>query len=219
MTKVVQSPEKTGPAQSEPRYEFRMFATDLLMLEERLRLEGIVTGYRESLETYLVSPGNDSHNIKIRDACLDIKVLVGSKGALEHWRPTLKHAFPVPAEIISAHLPKPTGSATLAWQRPIYSLDEFKAEIASSQRVWVPVNVFKRRYGFELPECTAETAQVLVNGAAVSTVCLESEKPDRVLASASLLGCADLENVNYVTALKRIISLAPLPDKAYYRAW
>jgi hypothetical protein len=33
------------------------------------------------------------------------------------------------------------------------------------------------------------------------------------------IGLTGLENVNYLTAIKRIIGLAPLPADAYYRAF
>ena len=113
-----------------PRFEFRVFAPDLLLLEERMRRSSPVAVYRESLELYLVTEYNDACN----------------------------------------------------------------------------------------PGCIAEVAQVLVNGAGVSTACLEAEDPDQVLSAAVELGLTGLENVNYLTAIKRIVGLAPLPADAYYRA-
>jgi hypothetical protein len=51
-------------------------------------------GIRESDEVYIVSAGNHPDNIKIRDAKMDMKVLVEEWYGLEQWRPRMLFRLP-----------------------------------------------------------------------------------------------------------------------------
>jgi hypothetical protein len=54
-------------------------------------------------------------------------------------------------------------------------------------------------------------ADLLVNGAAIKTVAVESEDIAMVLQTQEMLGLREYENVNYLLAIKRIIGMEPLP--------
>lgn len=47
------------------RYEFRAFAHDFGLAEEAIRRDAGEARYRESLEVYLMSAGNDENNTKV----------------------------------------------------------------------------------------------------------------------------------------------------------
>ena len=73
------------------------------------------------------------------------------------------------------------------------------------------VQVFKQRYGFTVNECMTEIADLLINGAAIRTVAVESSDAEAVLRAKDVLGLTEYENVNYLLAIKRIIGMEPLP--------
>lgn len=54
------------------RYEFRAFAHDFGIAEEAIRRHAPVDRYRESLEVYLMSAGNEETNTKVRGGLMDI---------------------------------------------------------------------------------------------------------------------------------------------------
>ncbi len=66
-----------------PRFEFRAFAQDFGIVEEKIRQLSPVEKIRESLEVYIISAGNNENNTKIRDNKMDIKVFVQEKQGLE----------------------------------------------------------------------------------------------------------------------------------------
>ena len=58
------------------RYEFRAFAQNFGLAEEKMRKLSKFEKFRESSEIYILSAANHEHNIKIRYDTLDIKVCV-----------------------------------------------------------------------------------------------------------------------------------------------
>ena len=59
-----------------PRYEFRVFAQNFGLVEDKLRHLARFERYRESVEFYLLSRAGGGDNTKIRDEKLDIKTLL-----------------------------------------------------------------------------------------------------------------------------------------------
>jgi len=43
---------------------------------------------------YLISAATDRCNAKIRNALMDIKIMIGTHRGLEQWKPVLKAGFP-----------------------------------------------------------------------------------------------------------------------------
>ncbi len=201
-----------------PRYECRAFAQSLGIVEENIRRLSPMTQYRESLEIYIMSAGNDENNTKIRNELMDIKVLVSRDQGLEQWNPRMKGKFPMTAQSIAEEIFPAFGVTTPALQRDTYTLKQFLQEIIEPHRQLAAVNVFKQRYGFEIQGCTAEIAEVYINGARIRTACLESEDKNAVLAAVENIALDKFDNVNYLLAIKRVIGMAPLPEQAYYRA-
>ena len=201
-----------------PRYEFRAFAQSLGIVEENIRRLSPMTQYRESLEIYIMSAGNDENNTKIRNELMDIKVLVRRDQGLEQWNPRLKGEFPVTAQSIAEEIFTAFGVTTPSLQRDTYTLKQFLQEIIEPHPQLAAVNVFKQRYGYEIQGCTAEIAEVYINGARIRSACLESEDKDAVLTAVENIALDKFDNVNYLLAIKRVIGMAPLPEQAYYRA-
>jgi len=194
-----------------PRFEFRAWARNFGMVETRMRRVSQCQGIRESDEVYIVSAGNDENNTKIRDAKMDIKVLVQERDGLEQWRPRMKGEFPMAAEALVADVFPAFGVAMPALGRDEYALDQYLDEIIRPHRDLVAVTVFKRRFAFTVNDCITEHAEVWINGAGLQTVAVESTDVPAILEAKGMLGLDDYENVNYLRAIKRVIGMEPMP--------
>jgi hypothetical protein len=200
------------------RYEFRAFAHDFGIVEEAIRRRARVARYRESLEVYIMSAGNDENNTKVRGGLMDIKVLVNRDRGLEQWNPRMKREFPLPRHVIRDEVFPAFGVEVPDPKRDTYSFERYLDEIIGPHPDLAAVSVYKQRSGFDIDGCTAELANVYINGALMKTACLESTDPDLVLETRTRLHLDDHENVNYLLAIKRVIGMAQLPDGAFYRA-
>ena len=194
-----------------PRFEFRARARNFGMVETRMRRLSSCGDIRESDEVYIVSPGTEVNNVKIRGGNLDLKVLVREWHGLEQWQPRMKSPFPIAAEALTATVLPAFGVDMPALDRDEYALDQFLDEIVRPHRDLVAASVFKRRFGFTVNDCMTELAEVWINGAGLQTVAVESADEWAVLEAKGMLGLDDYENVNYLRAIKRVVGMAPLP--------
>jgi hypothetical protein len=197
---------------SKPRFEFRSFAQNFGIVEEKIRILSAVENIRQSSEIYILSAKNDTHNTKIRNDVLDIKALIQKKKGLEQWQPFMKQAFPISAEMIAEKI------------LPVYQVQHTKLKLIDySMRQWLDdivrphpellsVHVNKLRFAFSINNCIVEIAEVLINGAFIKTVAVESVDIDEILRVKKLVNLHEYENINYLLALKRITGLAPLPN-------
>lgn len=193
------------------RYEYRAFAPTFGIVEQRMRTAGGAPHIRESAELYLVSGEDDTHNVKIRDGQLDIKVLLQRAGDLEQWDPKFKFAFPLadrvlaevfaPALRIAAALPADAGA----------SVSRLVAALREAATGVVVIELFKRRSGFLVEDCIAEIADVSFDGAAIRTACVESTDPEQVRRVAARLGLDAFPNVSYLAAVRRVVGLTQTP--------
>jgi exopolyphosphatase/guanosine-5'-triphosphate,3'-diphosphate pyrophosphatase len=193
-----------------PRYEFRAFAQNFGLVEEKIRSFSSCEKYRESREIYIVSAGNNENNTKIRDEKMDIKVFVKEAQGLEQWAPRMKGDFPMAVVTIRDEVFPALGVHIPQFGRTQYTLEQFQDELIRPHKDLSAAQVFKRRLGFTVNGCITEIADLLVNGAAIRTVGVESEDPDAVKHTKDKLGLEEYKNVNYLLAIKRIIGMEPL---------
>ena len=194
-----------------PRYEFRAFAQNFGLVEVKIRRLSECDRYRESREIYIISAANNENNTKIRADRMDIKVIVKTWRGLEQWAPRMQGEFPMSVEIIRDELFPAFGVPVPEFKRSSYSLQQFVDELVQPHKDLSAVQVFKQRYGFTVNECMTEIADLLINGAAIRTVAVESSDAEAVLRAKDVLGLTEYENVNYLLAIKRIIGMEPLP--------
>lgn len=195
-----------------PRYEFRAFAQHFGLVEEKMRKLSKLEKFRESSEIYILSPGNNENNIKIRYDTLDIKVLVKTEKGLQQWNPRMRGEFPMKMEVIRDEVFAALGVAVSEFNRAEYTLEQYLEEIIKPHPETVLARVFKRRFGYTINGCISEIADLLVNGAAIKTVAVESVDVEAILKAKEILGLQEYENVNYLLAIKRILGMEPLAD-------
>ena len=201
-----------------PRYEFRVFAPDLSWMEGRIRTLAPLGRYRESLETYLLVPGRTDANLKIRDGALELKRLIERRWGLEQWRPDFRLDLPADAQALAEHLKILGDLGHGSDESGPRDVEDLVALLADAQPGVAAASLFKKRFGFELDDCLAEVVEVLINGARLMSVALESEQPRAVLALREKLGMEGWDNVSYVLAAERVLGCAPLPEDAFYNA-
>ncbi len=195
-----------------PRFEFRTFAQTFGNVETKMRKLSKLEQIRESSEIYIMSAGNSENNTKIRDDLMDIKVYVTSEKGLEQWNPRMKGKFPMKASEIAEKVFPAFGVETPKFEREEYTLDQFINEIIRPHKDLSPVRVVKRRFAFTVNDCITEYAELLINGASIKTVAVESTDVDAILKAKEMLGLEEYENVNYLRAIKRIIGMEALPE-------
>ncbi|MGD8524016.1 MAG: hypothetical protein PVF56_22895 [Desulfobacterales bacterium] len=193
-----------------PRYEFRAFAQNFGLAEEKMRKLSKLDKFRESQEIYILSPRNNENNVKIRYHTLDIKVWVKEEKGLEQWKPRMQAEFPIMMEILRDDVFPALGTAVPQFNRSEYSLDQFLEDILIPHPELVFARVFKRRFGYSIAGCISEIAELLINGAAIKTMAVESTDIAAVRKAKEILGLNEYENINYVMAIKRILGMEPL---------
>ncbi len=200
-----------------PRFEFRAFAQNFGIVEEKMRSLSAIEQIRESLEIYIMSAGNNLNNTKVRDNLMDIKVFVQEQKGLEQWNPRMKGQFPMAVEMIRNQVFPAFGVNPPDFKREIYTLEQYINEVIKPHPQLAAVNVFKRRMGFTVNGCIAELADVYINGAKIMTANLESVDVEAILEAKKMIGLNDYENVNYLLAIKRVIGMEPMSDSSFYK--
>jgi hypothetical protein len=201
-----------------PRFEFRAFAQNFGIVEEKMRSLSPIEQIRESLEIYIMSAGNNENNTKVRDNLMDIKVFVQQQKGLEQWNPRMKGQFPMSVDVIRNEVFPAFGVAIPEFKRDVYTLEQYVNEIIRPHPALAAVNVFKRRMGFTINGCIAELADVYINGAKIMTANLEAVDVDAILEARKMVALTDYDNVNYLLAIKRVIGMELLPGSSMYRA-
>ena len=193
---------------SKPRFEFRTFGQDFTAAAHRMaRLSAPVPEKvwdRSSDEIYIVSRANDINNTKIRDGKMDIKTFVAEKQGLEQWNPLMKGEFPLSTEILADQVFPAFQVEAPAFDQKAYTLPEFLGMIAVHPDLQA-VKVHKHRFGYMVNDTICEVAEVLINGAKVVTINSESTEIDDILKTLEMVGLVDVENINYLQAIKRVI--------------
>ncbi|MDO8432748.1 MAG: hypothetical protein Q7S58_10120 [Candidatus Binatus sp.] len=196
-------------ADQQARFEFRIWGDNLNDLRALLDKMAQPSAPRESIETYILSRLTDTANVKIRDALLDIKLLMAQQGQLERWRPALKAGFPLEARAIVETILPALEIAPPALAKTAYTRDELIREVVATNRNLAAANVSKQRYGYKLANCSAEFAILKIEGGAVSeTIQVEAEDPAAADSVIARLGLSAQSNVNYIRHLKAMIGMS-----------
>jgi len=185
-----------------PRWEWRTFGEAFGEAETKIKASG-EPFTRESGEIYIIS-NKSNDNTKIRDELMDIKTLREiNDNKLEQWYPVMKSGFPLPKSELAKVI------ASWAVDMPSVgdevSYDHFLQEIVGGNSALKAVPVTKLRHGFTIEGATVELADLKIADEPIRTVCVEHADPALVWRVVNDLGLGSHENVNYLTAIKRIV--------------
>ena len=200
---------------SKPRFEFRTFGQKFN--EQIYRMQRLSTPVPEKVweryseEIYIVSKTNDKNNTKIRDGKMDIKTLVQVKDGLEQWNPLMKGEFPIKKEVLEKEFfPAFMVEELPELNKDEYTLDEF-LEIIKNHPDLQAVRVKKQRFGYMVNDTICEVANVLINGAKVTTLNSESTEIEDIKKTLKDVELEGFENINYLQAIKRVIGMIDKP--------
>jgi len=193
---------------SKPRFEFRSFGQDFdvaAYLMSRLSVPVPEKVWeRESDEIYILSKTNDVNNTKIRDGKMDIKTFVTAVDGLEQWNPLMKGEFPISADVLKNEVYPAFMVDVPEFDKDEYTLEEF-LEMVENNPDLQAVRVHKERYGYMVNDTICEFADVLINGAHVVSINSESTEIEDIKKTMKDLKVEDVENINYLQAIKRVI--------------
>jgi len=190
-----------------PRYEYRVFGTDLKFIIDKLIQKGDFQQERNISEIYLMTAGNVENNIKIRNKNIDIKKLVELNRNFEQWKPFNIGVFPLKTDIIKREIFPALGVESPAFDKQEYTLEQFMTELIIDDPDIMVALTDKKRFGYEFNDCICEYAEIKINGALLYTVAVESESQQKVEESIAILGLNKLENINYPKQIKRVLGL------------
>ena len=200
--------------QSKPRFEFRSFGSNFDEPAFRMaRLSVPVpekVWERSSDEVYILSRTNDINNTKIRDGKMDIKTYVQTVDGLEQWNPLMKGEFPIAREVLENDVYPAFQVEMPGLTQDVYSVDEFLAMIHAHPDLQA-VKVSKHRFGYMVNDTICEYAEVLINGAGVVSINSESTEIEDIKKTMVDMGVENVENINYLQAIKRVIGMIDLP--------
>jgi exopolyphosphatase / guanosine-5'-triphosphate,3'-diphosphate pyrophosphatase len=186
-----------------PRWEWRTFGERFGAADDRF---AALTPDRveESDEVYLLSLDSDA-SVKVRDERLDVKRLehVNDEG-LEQWRPVLKASFPLAAGDVALLLSK-LGANVPPLARDTYTLGELVDEVVRPSDSLLAVNVHKHRDHYTLNGCMAEVTELRTGSESTRTIAIESEDPERIIATVRELGLGSRPNVCVPRGLKGLV--------------
>ncbi|MCG8410768.1 MAG: hypothetical protein MI739_05735 [Bacteroidales bacterium] len=199
---------------SKPRFEFRTFGQDFE--EESYKMSRLSVPVpekvweRESDEIYILSRTNDINNTKVRDGKMDIKTYVQTVDGLEQWNPLMKGEFPISAKVLKDEVYPAFQVEVPNFDKDEYTFDEFIDMVKANPDLQA-VKVHKHRFGYMVNNTICEVADVLINGAHVVTINSESTEIDDIKKTLSDLGLEEVENINYLQAIKRVIGMIDKP--------
>ncbi len=202
-----------------PRFEFRVFGQGFDVAGHRIREMASCESSSESKEIYLLNDEDCDHNVKIRGGKLELKCLIERSGALERWKPAGEWSFPIDLGAIPDKLFPIAALERVSPFPAALTERELLNHVAQASERNAPLyraNIFKRRFRFTLQDCPVEIDRVLVNGAAIESIAIESQHAEQVLATRSALGLEQFENVAYPRAISRIMGIRPMPDEEDY---
>lgn len=190
-----------------PRWEWRTFGTETFgVAEDRIRAAGEAR-VRHSAEVYILSR-QSMNNTKVRDDLMDIKTLVAvNDDGLEQWNPILKAEFPLGGKVLT-DIFAAFGVDLPDLARESYTFEQYLAELIHPQPELEAVDVVKERHGYLIDGTIVEIAEVTFNGKPWRTVAVEHEDPGLVQATVAKLGLSELENINYLRAMKASVGMA-----------
>lgn len=187
------------------RWEWRVFGERFGAAEDRFA--GLtVERVQESDELYLLSPARDA-NVKVREGLMDIKKLQQvNPDALQQWLPVMKTTFPIPAakvgEVVTA-----LRILAPALARAEYTLDQLVEELEEASPAVRAARIHKKRARYTVNGCMAEVTEVRADGRTTRTIAIESDDPDRLLASVRKYGFESPPNISFPSGLKALLGL------------
>jgi hypothetical protein len=188
-----------------PRFEFRVFGTNLRGAFERLVTEVRTKplGLAITSETYIASRLTIDGNVKVEGETVDVKVLDRRSGVLELWKPYFSSAFPLSGADFADHVAAQLGANVDVPAKDLLTRADVM-EMCADVPGLALVDVNKTREQFSIEDALAEFVDLTVAGEPVQSVAFESKDEAAVKYAVARLGLADPVNESYPAYLQRV---------------
>lgn len=188
---------------TEPRFEFRAFASDLAEPARRLaRLSGDLLE-THSEDTYILSRLTLDAGVKVRDGEIDVKVLAERRGLLELWTPSYRRALPITGRDLVSEVMAQLGVDLDVPDQTAVTLGTI-LDVCEAKHALAAFSVTKHRIRHVLPTALAEIAHVGIGSRVVQTIAVESPLPQAVEQLMDELRIADRINESYPAFLQGV---------------
>ncbi|MDX1589101.1 MAG: hypothetical protein R3296_09195, partial [Oleiphilaceae bacterium] len=192
------------------RYEWRAFAMDFGIVEQRLRSRGQLLKIRRSRELYLLPPVPSTLSIKLSDHRLSIKKQLRCRAPLQRWSPSETQPLPLTTQQIRRLILRPFDLPDSLNDGSLADTDSVtQALLQHTDLLLVPVT--KRRWVLSLRHCDCDVAELTINNTQLLSIGLSAESPEPVLALAERLGLNRWHNRDYTRFLRQVTGLDPVP--------
>ena len=190
---------------TEPRYEFRIWASSLAEVRARLEKRSKARPAKSSRETYIISDATNEANAKTRAGLMDIKLLLRAELNLEQWDPYLKAAFPIDTTLIVEKIFPALRVSPPELRRELFTAEAFVDTVVTPHPRLAAVELAKTRHQYPIGDCTAEFVEVGIDSLVIHSVAVESSSPRAVLDAVNELEIGGYPNINYVRQIKSML--------------
>lgn len=190
-----------------PRFEFRIFGHTLTPALEEVVQHSALQEAEQQTDIYLLAAGKESYNVKIRDNCLNTKMLMRRQEGLERWHPHLDIAFPLSAAFLREILFPLLGVSAIPLPHELYTITELRQQVLSHFSTVRTVPVYKQRRHYTVDDCHLEVAVLYVdNRFYTDTIAMEAVDAGVVQRLRTRLGLQEATNTNYNRGLQQLLS-------------
>lgn len=189
---------------TEPRYEFRMFASGLAAIASTLAAQAEAREEDRGTSTYLLSRLTIETNAKIRDGRIEVKRLRARDGQLELWEPTYARQLPVTARDFATEVAAPLG-LELDLPGDAQLTAQAIADICGVEPALACLEVERSRQRYMLGAELAEHVVLRVGGQTLESIAIEGTRPDGIRRRCHELGIGNRLNESYPVVLQRFV--------------
>lgn len=188
----------------EARFEFRVFGDDLESLRPKLIQMSARSSVEDSTETYIVTRLNIEAGVKIRNDCLEMKVLLAREGILEQWQPSLMAQLPISGDTF-ADIVAPALGVAVDVPGDAQLTEAALIDIAQSVPALASVSISKQRSQFLIDGCIAELTHPDFDRMTTQSIAFEGADFVTVMQLVRKLGLAQRTNESYPCYLQRLL--------------
>jgi hypothetical protein len=195
----------TAPSTATPRWEWRAFGESFADLEAVMPQQPPQLAH----DIYILGDTSDA-NVKIREDTIDVKRLTRVSNGLERWSPVFTAPFPLGCDQVRrvfAEWPVPAPPCTMTRRSAL----EFLADVVAPLGGLHIIGVGKQRRHAVVDGCLIERTTLDIGGHVFESAAVEMADADRVRQLLRTFHLDRFDNLNYVTFLKRVLGIRPLP--------
>ncbi|TVP58977.1 MAG: hypothetical protein EA349_03840 [Halomonadaceae bacterium] len=188
------------------RFEWRAFAMDFGITEQRLRTRAAPEKIRASKEVQLLPRHNQIDSISLCNNHLLVRSLLQIRGPLELWSVMDKYPLPLTRTQLNGRLSAPLLTQATTTE-PDLGSEALRQALAADGDGVIQLPLEKRRWHFSLARCACDITELTINGSHITSIGIGSVDPQAVLDLAAELGLNRWANRSYLSLFRQLVGL------------